>query len=222
MRARLTEQSLAYCVVLLMFGSSAVADDEVFFDLSEAVDARKASSQFVAPPSRLTDAAFETAAAVTPPAIVADVRQTSATPAIAQVEGIRLDQFPGDPAAAPFDVDGLPENCPPDAPHADGLFGWPRPAPHYDLPSRSFSLFRSPVSYGWGSWERCAPTPWRPRGNGIPRRTSCERMDYRPYELRSTESHHGPAFYQRHELVPCPECHLHQIHLERYYGHGPY
>jgi hypothetical protein len=100
-----------------------------------------------------------------------------------------------------------------------GLFSWRPRAPHFDLPSRSYSLFRSPASYGWSYRERCAATPWKPRGNGIPRRTSCFRMDYDPYELEHDSSKHGPAFYRRHELYPCAECHLHGYHLKRFYKH---
>ena len=100
----------------------------------------------------------------------------------------------------------------------DGFLGWRPQFPHFRLPSRSYSVFRSPVSYGWGYGERCAPTPWTPRGDGIPRRTSCYRMDYRPYELQHDSSKHGPAYYQRFNLYPCPECHEHAVHLQRFYG----
>jgi len=103
-----------------------------------------------------------------------------------------------------------------------GFFGWGGGIRQFDLPSRSYSLFRSPASYGWGYAERCAPTPWRPRGNGIPRRTSCYRMDYRPYQLKSDYSVHGPAYYMRYELYPCEECHEHAIHLRRKYGYRPF
>jgi hypothetical protein len=114
---------------------------------------------------------------------------------------------------------GYPAIGPVPADEQGGLFSWRPRSPHFDLPSRSYSLFRSPASYGWGYRERCAPTPWKPRGNGIPKRTSCFRMDYAPYELEHDSSKHGPAFYRRHELYPCPECHLHGYHLKRYYKH---
>jgi hypothetical protein len=104
----------------------------------------------------------------------------------------------------------------PDA--GQGLFDWRPQPPHFERPSRTYSLFRSNASYGWRYTERCAPTPWKPRGDGIPRRTSCYRMDYAPYELEHDSSRHGPAFYRRHELYPCVECHQHAHHLQRFYG----
>jgi hypothetical protein len=114
---------------------------------------------------------------------------------------------------------GSPAFGPVPADEPGGIFSWRPRVPHFDLPSRSYSLFRSPASYGWGYRERCGATPWKPRGNGIPKRTSCFRMDYAPYELEHDASKHGPAFYRRHELYPCQECQLHGYHLKRFYKH---
>jgi hypothetical protein len=73
----------------------------------------------------------------------------------------------------------------------------------FDAPSRSFSLFRSPVSYGMECWERCTTRSFRPRGTGVAERTSCHRMDYSPYVLEGSYSHHGPSYYPRIVLPPC-------------------
>jgi hypothetical protein len=188
MPRRIVEFELSLCV-LIMFGTASVADDEVIFDLAHA-----------------------------------SVRQASAAPLPSEpVQVHTADDYsqyaaPSQPIVHP--EMGLPPEAEPllsaDEPH--GFFGWRRQPPHFDMPSRSYSLFRSPASYGWGFQERCAPTPWKPRGDGIPRRTSCYRMDYAPYQLEHDSSKHGPAFYMRYELYPCPECHKHACHLQRFYG----
>lgn len=134
----------------------------------------------------------------------------------ARVDQTSADQVPATSPDSPESASPNSESEP--ATLGEGIGMWRPSVPQFDLPSRSFSLFRSPASYGWSYEERCAPTPWKPRGNGIPRRTSCYRMDYRPYELKSDSSKHGPAFYMRYELYPCPECHAHDRHLQRYYG----
>lgn len=188
MPRRIVERKLLLCV-LLMFGTAAVADDEVLFDLSAA-----AARQDAARPVQAASAESLEPDVITEPAA------------------------PGGTIEPPG-VNVLPESPPllsVDEP--PGLFGWRPAAPHFTLPSRSYSLFRSPVSYGWAYPERCAPTPWKPRGDGIPRRTSCYRMDYAPYQLENDSSKHGPAFYMRYELYPCEECHKHAHHLQRYYG----
>ena len=188
MPRRIVGRELTLCF-LIMFGTAAVADDELIFDLSPA-----------------------------------PVRQVSAKPLVVDsadnpaAEGIA--EFP----VAPESIVAPGVTVVPESPlllpveESPGFFGWRRQAPHFDLPSRSYSLFRSPVSYGWGYPERCAPTPWKPRGDGIPRRTSCYRMDYAPYQLEHDSSKHGPAFYMRYELYPCEECHKHAHHLQHYYG----
>lgn len=101
-----------------------------------------------------------------------------------------------------------PRQLPHFAPRArvEGLFPWP---------TRTFSLFNSPTSYGMAGRERCMPEMFSPRGIGIARRTSCERMDYSPYVTRFDESNHGPSFYNRIHLRPCQHPH----HCERRGAH---
>lgn len=159
MCGRIAEGTVSFCVVLLMFGTSSIADE-------------------------------------TAPGMAGEMGHS--------------------PGSAPSHAAECPD-CPAGV-EGDGHGPWHRFFPHFPLPSRSFSLFRSPVSYGWSYRERCAPTPWKPRGNGIPVRTSCFRMDYRPYELKHDASSHGPAFYRRFSLYPCPECPTHARHLHDYYS----
>lgn len=91
-----------------------------------------------------------------------------------------------------------PENCQPRRHFA-----------HFGPPTRSYSAFESPTSYGTHPNERCRPDVFSPRGIGVARRSGCERMDYSPYVLSTTHSNHGPSYYTRHELAPChhPHCH---------------
>ncbi len=79
---------------------------------------------------------------------------------------------------------------------------------HFFLPTRSYSAFESQTSYGTHPNERCRPDVFSPRGIGVARRSSCERLDYTPYVLSNTESNHGPSYYTRHHLAPCcqPHC----------------
>ncbi len=79
---------------------------------------------------------------------------------------------------------------------------------HFFLPTRSYSAFESPTSYGSHPQERCRPEVFSPRGIGVARRSGWERMDYSPYVLSTTESNHGPSYYKRHVLAPCcqPHC----------------
>lgn len=79
---------------------------------------------------------------------------------------------------------------------------------HFGPPTRSYSAFESPTSYGTHPVERCRPEVFSPRGIGVARRSGCERMDYSPYVLSTTRSNHGPSYYTRHSLAPCthPHC----------------
>jgi hypothetical protein len=187
--------ALIACLVLLANGTSVLAEDTLFFDLSSGME------QGAADPDQIR-----------PVVVVADSASTTETPLADDA------YFSGDdePLVLEEQPATLQEACPGDTVTNGGL--WRRPAPSYPMPSRSFSLFQSPASYGWDYFERCCPRPWRPRGVGIPRRTSSYRMDYRPYTLQHVDSVHGPAFYQRFELYPCEECHLHRKHLRDYYG----
>lgn len=81
---------------------------------------------------------------------------------------------------------------------------------HFGPPTRSYSAFESPTSYGAHPNERCRPEVFSPRGIGVARRSGYERMDYSPYVLSTTASNHGPSYYTRHNLAPC-----HHPHCER-------
>lgn len=96
----------------------------------------------------------------------------------------------------------------------DGAMGTPRVYPprrhgaHFGPPTRSYSAFESPTTYGTHPTERCRSEVFSPRGIGVARRSGCERMDYSPYVLSTVESNHGPSYYTRHYLAPCthPHC----------------
>ncbi|MEZ6146766.1 MAG: hypothetical protein R3B91_15380 [Planctomycetaceae bacterium] len=97
-------------------------------------------------------------------------------------------------------VEGVPNN---------GRICRPRPhGTHFGPPTRIYSAFESPTSYGTHPIERCRPEVFNPRGIGVARRSGCERMDYSPYVLSTTESNHEPSYYTRHQLAPCthPHC----------------
>ena len=196
---RFDRSALIVCAALLIMGTSSLAEDDVFFDLSAAFES-------VVPTSDLSDVVV----------VVADESDAPAEDAVLANDVV----VPADESLPASDGGSLQQEAtPPEEPATSGFLGlWRRPAPTYPLPSRSFSLFQSPASYGWDYFERCCPRPWQPRGVGIPRRTSSFRMDYRPYTLQHTESVHGPAFYQRFELYPCEECCHHRKHLKRHYS----
>jgi hypothetical protein len=164
MRRTITAESLLCCVVLLMFGTAATADE----------------------------------APLVEPA---------------------LEDGPDDGLREP-DADMAPYEVPEDLSHEGVPAAWGGLFPHFLRPTRSFSVFRSQTSYGWHFRDRCAATPWTPRGNGIPKRSSCFRMDYAPYQLEHNVSAHGPAYHQRFAIFPCPECPTHATHLRYYYGGG--
>lgn len=93
----------------------------------------------------------------------------------------------------------------------------PRPVPdfaaraqiqaHFPQPTRRFSLFSSLTSFGAAPGERCMPEMFSPRGIGIARRTTPERLDYSPYVTEHNESSHGPSYYKPHHLLPCCQPH---------------
>ena len=195
---RIDRQALSACIVLLTIGTSSFAEELLFIDLSAAPE----DAAFVPAESDSVVVRADSAVAV-------ETEFSDEAVLVAADEPTVLEEVPGT----------LPEGGPEEQVVEDGFPFWRRPVPNYPLPSRSFSLFQSPASYGWDYFERCCPKPFQPRGKGIPHRTSCFRMDYRPYTLQHTESVHGPALYQRFELYPCEECHLHRKHLQQYYGH---
>jgi hypothetical protein len=84
--------------------------------------------------------------------------------------------------------------------------------PFWLTPQVGAEPFRLPSKY-YGPWQptevfgrdaRCAPTPFAPRGYGVPKHLSLFRMDYTPYRLSDCpESVHGPAMWMRHHRDPC-------------------
>ncbi|GAB4146683.1 MAG: hypothetical protein Tsb009_19480 [Planctomycetaceae bacterium] len=77
--------------------------------------------------------------------------------------------------------------------------------PHYDHPSKRYGHFYRPKAFGRGVEERCAPSPFRPRGYGdlFNEPTTCYRMDYHRFTLKNGSSLYGPSYYRRQ---PDPRC----------------
>jgi hypothetical protein len=111
--------------------------------------------------------------------------------------------------AAEMDAEEPVEVTPAD--HVPDYASRPTMNAHFPRPTRSFGMFRSLTTYGAASRERCMPEMFSPRGVGIARRTSRERMDYSPYVVTHSASNHGPSYYQRLHLFPC----RHPHHCER-------
>jgi len=75
--------------------------------------------------------------------------------------------------------------------------------PHYGIDSREVALWPSPDVCV--DDRRCEPRPWAPRGYGLPKHTSCYRMDYAPYNVKHHESDFGPAYWLRNRREPCQD-----------------
>lgn len=198
MSRRIAEGSLSLCVVLLMFGTSSMAQVSGPYDSSAT------------PADVMPGDSWEYDGRA--PCSNCRTDHPSGGPAYGEGSGYGADpDLGGGPAygGRPGYGGGAGYGAGPEYGREPGYGGGPGERssfPHFPLPSRSYSVFRSPTSYGWGARERCAPSAFTPRGNGIPIRTSCYRMDYRPYELTHDSSKHGPAYYQRHNLCPCVDC----------------
>lgn len=86
---------------------------------------------------------------------------------------------------------------------------------HYDYPSYRYDLWYRPRPFGWGIAERCAPSPFRPRGYGnlFNEQSTCYRMDYLRYVLTNHYSEYGPAYYRLQPDQRCDHCDKSQYHL---------
>ncbi len=83
-------------------------------------------------------------------------------------------------------------------------FGWRWSTwwyPEFDLSTGFYSVWRrTEVPFADA---RCEPSPWAPRGYGVPKHIACHRIDYAPYLVPDEASVHLPAYYVRHPLEPC-------------------
>lgn len=81
-------------------------------------------------------------------------------------------------------------------------WGWGDAEP-YALPSKYYGPWEPTEVFGHDA--RCAPTPFAPRGYGVPKKLSPYRMDYTPYRLHdcAMESVHGPSLWWRRHRDPC-------------------
>lgn len=76
---------------------------------------------------------------------------------------------------------------------------------HYDHPNYRYGHYYRPAQFGRGAAERCAPSPFRPRGYGnlFNEPTTCFRIDYNRFVLRDYKTEYGPSYYRR---LPDPRC----------------
>ena len=77
--------------------------------------------------------------------------------------------------------------------------------PHYDHPNYRYDIWYRPHAFGYGKAERCAPSPFRPRGYGdlFSEPSTCYRMDYSRHTLKNYGTDYGPSYYRRQ---PNPFC----------------
>ncbi len=106
------------------------------------------------------------------------------------------------PAVPPFRDSGLGDHSHLGAPD-DGGIGYK----HYDFPSYRYDIWYRPHAFGWGQAERCAPSPFRPRGYGdlFNDPSNCYRMDYNRYQLKESRSDYGPAYYHNQPDGRCAD-----------------
>lgn len=76
---------------------------------------------------------------------------------------------------------------------------------HYDEPNHRYGHWYRPKALGWGNEARCAPSPFRPRGYGnlFNEPSTCYRLDYNRFALKSYRTEYGPSYYRR---LPDPRC----------------
>lgn len=76
---------------------------------------------------------------------------------------------------------------------------------HYDHPNYRYGHLYRPARFGRGNAERCAPSPFRPRGYGnvFNEPSTCYRIDYNRFELKKYKTEYGPSYYRR---LPDPRC----------------
>lgn len=93
-----------------------------------------------------------------------------------------------------------------DVPHGGEVDAPGRGYPHYDRPAERYGPWYRPKSFGLGVAERCRPRPFRPHGYGslFNDPSTCYRMDYHPYVLKSAVSRFGPSYHLRRSDPRCP------------------
>jgi hypothetical protein len=90
-------------------------------------------------------------------------------------------------------------------PHAGHQFNGGIGYPHYDHPPYRYDIWYRPHAFGYGRVERCAPSPFRPRGFGdlFAEPSTCYRMDYSRYALKNYGTEYGPSYYRRRASETC-------------------
>lgn len=86
----------------------------------------------------------------------------------------------------------------------DGGVGYP----HYEHPPYRYDIWYRPHAFGYGTAERCAPSPFRPRGYGhlFAEPSTCFRMDYSRYVVKKYGTDYGPSYYRRRASETCDTC----------------
>jgi len=76
---------------------------------------------------------------------------------------------------------------------------------HYDYPRYRYDIWYRPHAFGYGTAERCAPSPFRPRGYGdlFAEPSTCHRMDYSRYVVKNYGTDYGPSYYRRQANETC-------------------
>lgn len=87
---------------------------------------------------------------------------------------------------------------------------------HFDQPNYRYDLWYRPHAFGYGVAERCAPSPFRPRGFGnlFNDPSTCYRMDYNRYVVKNYGSDYGPTYYHHLPDQHCEEYDLGHHHRE--------
>lgn len=77
--------------------------------------------------------------------------------------------------------------------------------PHYEHPNHRYGHWYRPRATNHGTAERCAPSPFCPRGYGnlFNEPSGSHRADYNRYTLARPRSQYGPSYYHR---IPVPHC----------------
>jgi hypothetical protein len=75
---------------------------------------------------------------------------------------------------------------------------------HYDLPSRHYGMWYRPSAFAESVNSHCEARRFAPRGTGWANRLDPLQMDYHPYLVKELPSVHGPSYYHRPPVEPCP------------------
>ena len=76
---------------------------------------------------------------------------------------------------------------------------------HFSMPFDRYTNWYRPRAATLTNYQRCAPSPFRPRGFGNMFARPCDgyRMEYEPYTLEDAPSKYGPSYIAR---MPDPRC----------------